>query len=210
MRSFHVFLIPCVLIAAACKEPPPAPMPPPEAPPVEAPAIAPANTPTPTALPPSVSPTASAAPIAIQAIIADGAKFQFSLKESPDALKLQQLGCAQGDAVKQAVCLEAVTKEGTTEGIRFEKEGDKLLWVSFGVGKGGKEEIYLRGPIALLDAPADELHFRPAGAFTGIQATQAGFDKFPPDRFITVKAIDAKTIVMQAPPPKGALMYHRQ
>ncbi len=209
MRTFPLFVTLCLIALAGCKDPPPpvAAEPPPEPQTV----VEPPSTPTPTNVAPPATPTTAA--IAIQPLIADGAKFQFSLKESADALKLQNGLCAQeakGDAAKQAACLAAVEKEGAAEGIRFEKDGDKLFWVSFGAGKDGKEEIFLRGPIALLDAPTDELHFRPAGPFTGKQAAEAGFDKFPADKFITVKATDARTLVMQAPPPKGALVYHRQ
>ena len=207
MRTFPLFVTLCLLGLVACKEPPPPvaaePSPEPQT-------VVPPSAPTPTSVAPQATPTTAA--IAIQPMIADGAKFQFSLKESTDALKLQNGLCAQeakGDAAKQAACLAAVEKEGAAECIRFEKDGDKLLWVSSGVGKDGKEEIFLRGPIALLDAPVDELHFRPAGPFTGKQAAEAGFDKFPADKFITVKATDDRTLVMQAPPPKGALVYHR-
>lgn len=209
MRTFPLYVFTGLLTLAACKDPPP-----PEAPPEPQKIIEaePPAAPTPTTAPQPATPTTAAA-IAIRPIIADGAKFQFSLHESPDALKLQTERCAtesKGDAAKQALCLATVEAEGAKEGVRFEQAGDKLEWVSYGTDKAGQEEIFLRGPIALLDAPADELHFRPAGAFTGKQAGDADFDKFPVDKFITVKAIDAKTIVMQAPPPKGALMYHRQ
>ncbi len=216
MRRMTLIVTGCVFSLAACKDPPPpAPPPaPPEAKPVAEPEpTAPPTAPSPTTIAPAPSPTAAAAPIAIQAVIADGAKFQFSIKESPDAFKLQTERCtaeAKGDAAKAKACLEEVEKESVTEGIRFEKEGDKLLWVSYGIGKDGKEETYLRGPIALLDAPADELHFQPAGEFTGKQAAGIPTGKLPPDKFMTVKAIDAKTIVMQSPPPKGALTYHKQ
>ena len=202
MRQFPLMFMVCALSMAACKEPPP---------PVEPPS----SPPEPRALPDAPTPTASptVAPLAILPIVTNGAHFQFSLKESPDALKLQTARCAadaKGDAAKQAECLTAVEKEAATEGIRFEQEEGRLMWVSYGVDKDGKEEIFLRGQIALLDAPADEVHFRPLGAFTGKQAAEAGFDKFPADKFLTIKALDAKTIVMQAPPPKGALLYHRQ
>jgi hypothetical protein len=204
MRHFPLMFMVCALSLAACKDPPPSPEllePKPE------PAALP-ETATPTALPTTASPTS--APLAILPILGNAVKFQFSLKESPDALKLQTLKCAAGDGARQAACLADVEKAAATEGIRFEQEEGRLLWVSFGVDKEGKEEIYLRGQIALMDAPADELHFRPIGAFTGTQAADAHFDQFPADKFMTLKAIDARTVVMLAPQPKGALMYHRQ
>ncbi len=210
MRSIPLFVIASLLILAACREPPP-PSPAPEAPPTtETP---PPVALTPTDAPPTASPTTAAAPLQIQAIIGDGAKFQFAFKESADVLNFQTARCAaeaKGDAAKQAACLDAVARESAGEGIRFEKTGDKLEWVSYGLDKDGKEEIYLRAAIALLDAPADELHFRPVGPLTGKQAAEIGSDKLAADKFLIVKARDAKTIVMQAPLPKGALVYHRQ
>ena len=206
MRHFPLMFLMFSLSLTACKDPPPPVAPPPLPEPVALPETA-----TPTALPPTASPTS--APIAAVPLMTGGAHFQFSLKESPDALKLQTERCAKeanGDAAKQAACLAEVEKEAATEGIRFEQEEGRLLWVSYGLDTAGKEEIYLRGQMALMDSPEDEVHFRPIGAFTGKQAAEAQFDKFPADKFMTIKAIDARTVVMLAPPPKGALMYHRK
>ena len=214
MRSIPLFVIASLLILAACREPPP-PSPAPEAPPTtETP---PPVALTPTDAPPTASPTTAAAPLQIQAIIGDGAKFQFAFKESADVLNFQTARCAaeaKGDAAKQAACLDAVARESAGEGIRFEKKGDAWTWTSYGVGKDGKEELYLAGPVTMLPAPADELHFQPAGAFVGIQAAAMGADKapaapLPPEKFTVVKARDAQTIEMVTAGPKGTLVYRK-
>ena len=199
---------------ASCKEKAAVP----QAEPAPEPVVAAPEVPaTPLPAPPSpTAPPAAAAPLAILPLVADGAHFQFSLRESAAALKLQTDACAaeaKGDVAKAAACLAAVEKQGAGEGIRFEKEGDRLFWVSYGLDAEGKEELFLRGPIALLPSPADELRFQPAGAFIGKQAEKLHMDKalgqLPADQFLSVKAVDARTIVMQTPGPKGALTYHR-
>ena len=210
MRCIPLFVIASLLVLCACREPPP-PVPVPEAPPT--PEAPPPVALTPTDAPPPSSPTTAAAPVAIAPLIANGARFQFAFRESADVLKFQTARCtaqANGDAAKVAACLDAIAHESAHEGIRFEKSGEKLEWVSYGQAPDGKEEIYMRAPIALLDAPANELHFRPDGPLTGKQAAEGGFDKLPEGKFMIVKAMDARTLVMEAPPPKGALVFHRQ
>lgn len=211
MSTRFLLLFPSILLFGCPKAPPPEP-----AQQGASPVIEPAADPSPTTPPTAVSPTTGAATSPIKSVIANAAHFQFSLKESADALALQTANCqkeAAGDTTKAAACLAAVEKEGAGEGIRFEQEGEKLIWVSYGLDPQGKEEIYLRGPISLLPAPDSELHFRPAGTFTGKQAAEMGLDKnpdaLPPGKFMTVQAKDDKTLVMLAPPPKGALVYHR-
>lgn len=211
MRSTHLIVLSSLLALAACKDPPRLVPVPPDAP--AAPVVEPVPTPTPptpTDAPAAPSPTA-AAPVAILPLLEGGTRFQFSLRESPGALALQTAQCAQkaaGDGAKQAACLAEVEKEAVTEGIRFEQEGTTRLWVSYGMGADGKEEIYLRGPIQVIASPAHELRFRPAGPFTGKQAAEAQLDKLPAERFLTVRSIDAHTVAMDAPPPKGTLVYH--
>ncbi len=194
-----------------------------EAPPAPAAEAAPAPAPVPEPASPTVAPpapvTAAAASAGVnaQALVADGTHFQFVLKESAAAWKLQTERCtaeAKGDLTKQAKCLEDVAAEAGTEGIRFEKKGDAWTWTSYGVGKDGKEELYLAGPVTMLPAPADELHFQPAGAFVGIQAAAMGADKapaapLPPEKFTVVKARDAQTIEMVTAGPKGTLVYRK-
>ncbi len=75
MRTFPLIVTLCLIALVACKEPPP-PMAtelPPEPPTV----VEPPSPPTPTNVAPQA--TATTAAIAIQPMIADGAKLQFSL-----------------------------------------------------------------------------------------------------------------------------------
>jgi hypothetical protein len=150
-------------------------------------------------------------------VLQPGVKFQFALKDSPDVLKKTTEECAakaHGDATQAAACLGAIEREGATEGIRFEKEGAGLVWVSYGERSGGGEEIFLRGPIEVLPGAPSELKFRPAGAFVGMQAKEMGLEAFDAAKaaqvVMTVQVVDARTVAMQAPGPKGRLVYHRK
>lgn len=106
-----------------------------------------------------------------------------------------------------------MSKAGASEGIRFEKEADQWIYVSFGA-KDGSEEIFLRAPIAKLDGAAHEFKFKPSGPATGSQVSpeNAGkFDQAKADAMImTVEVVDATTVAMNAPLPKGRLVYHKK
>lgn len=144
-----------VMAAAGCKKD--APTPPAEPPktteeaksadqPAEAsPATAPAEASaaaadaSPTDAPAAASGTA--APDAAS-VLAPGQKFEFSLKNSLEALAFHTKRCAdeaKGDAAKQQACLDDAGK--AVEGVRLEKEGDAWVMVTCGTKADGTEEI---------------------------------------------------------------------
>jgi hypothetical protein len=210
------------LSASACKKEPTVTTPPGEGetPQADRPdAVAAPSEPSPVVAPAAASPSAGEpvrTPLA-QDVLKPGVRFQFALRDSPDVLKNTTETCAakaRGDAEKQAACIGAIEREGATEGIRFEKEGDRLVWVSYGEKAGGNEDIFLRGPVELLPSGPSEFKMRPVGAFTGQQAKGMGIDTLDAARasrtVMTVQVLDSNTVAMPAPAPKGLLVYHRK
>lgn len=177
--------------------------------PVAAPAAA-----SPAAAPEAASPTAGGADAA--SVLTPGTKFMFSLSDSAQALAMHTKNCdeeAKGDAAKAQACKDAVAKQGAKEGIRLEKEGDQWVFVSFGIKDDGTEELFIKGPIAKLDSPANQFKFKAAGACTGKQAVEMGMDKFDQAKAdkmeMAIEVVDAGTVAMNSPGPKGRLVYKK-
>ncbi|MBM4342814.1 MAG: hypothetical protein FJ100_05505 [Deltaproteobacteria bacterium] len=214
------------IVSGACKkEPPPAPPEPPkteepkgEAPKAEEPPAAASPTAAPAEASPAAAPAAAsptAAPDAAS-VLTPGSKFMFALADSPDAMALHKKGCdeeAKGDADKAKACMDKVAAQGANEGIRLEKEGDQWVFVSFGKKDDGSEELFIKGPVAKVDSPAHEFKFKAAGPAAGVQALKMGLDKFDPAKadamIMTIEVVDATTVAMPAPPPKGRLVYKK-
>ena len=227
LKSSLIALACTALAATACKkdepkqaEPPkteeakPAPVAAAPAPAEATPAGAPGEA-SPAAAPTGVSPTAAAG-LDAATVILPGVQFMFDIDASPGARATVLADCiskAGSDTAKMQACPAAVSKAGASEGIRFEKEGDQWIYVSFGAKEGG-EEIFLRAPVAKLDSAAHEFRFKPSGPATGSQVSpeNAGkFDQAKADAMVmTVEVIDATTVAMNAPPPKGRLVYHKK
>lgn len=220
MRTVLTTCAALALSVTACKKETPAePTGPGATPSEEADAVAVPAEPSPVVAPVPVSPSAAEPqriPLA-QDVLKPGVRFQFALRDSPDVLRNTTDQCAaeaHGDAGKQAACIQAIETQGEREGIRFEREGERLVWVSYGQTPAGAEEVFLRGPIELLPGAPGELRFQPAGPFTGLQAKGMGIDTFDATRagqhVMTVQVIDDHTVAMPAPAPKGRLVYHRK
>lgn len=222
----RVVALACVAIAAtACKKDDPKPAEPPkteEAKPAEAaaapaeatPATAPGDA-SPAAAPAGASPTAAAGPDAAT-VIQPGVPFMFDIEASPGARAGVLADCiakAGKDSAKMAACPAEVSKAGASEGIRFEKEGDQWIYVSFGT-KGEGEEIFLRAPVVKLESAAHEFKFKPSGPATGSQVAPENLGKFDQAKadamVMVVEVVDATTVAMNAPPPKGRLVYHKK
>lgn len=221
-----VIVLACVAIAAtACKKDDPKPAEPPKteeampadaaAAPAEAtPAAAPGDA-SPAAAPGGVSPTAAAG-LDAASVIQPGVHFMFDIDASPGAHAVVLADCiakAGKDSAKMAACPAEVSKAGASEGIRFEKEGDQWIFVSFGM-KGAGEETFLRAPVAKLDSAAHEFKFKPSGPATGSQVAPENLGKFDQAKAdamtMVVEVVDATTVAMNAPPPKGRLVYHKK
>ncbi len=185
-----------------------------DAAPAEAPAAAsPTGDASPTAAPGAASPTA--APDAASVLL-PGVNFMFVLADSPDAMALQKKNCddeAKGDADKAKACMDKVATQGAKEGIRLEKEGDQWVFVSFGKKDDGTEELFIKGPVAKVDGPANVFKFKGSGPASGKQAVEMGLDKFDQAKadamVMAIEVVDANTVAMPAPPPKGRLVYKK-
>jgi len=162
----------------------------------------------PSAAPAATAPTATDA----ASVIAPGRNFVFSIADSPQALAHLTRRCAndaKGDAVRQHGCIEEARK--VVEGLRFEREGDQWFFVLWG-REAGREILQPRAPIARLDAPADQLRFRPSGAATGTLAAARGLDTFDAVKadgmVMAALVVDADTVAM-VDPHKGRLVFKR-
>ncbi|MSQ83477.1 MAG: hypothetical protein EXR77_11420 [Myxococcales bacterium] len=166
----------------------------------------------PVAAPAAASPTGADAATVLQ----PGVKFMFSLADSPDALAFSVKRCdedAKGDAAKATACMDEIKAQAPKEGIRLDKEGDQWIFVSFGNKTDGTEELFLRGPVAKLDSAANQFKFKGTGACTGAQAAAMGVDKFDQAKadamVMALDVVDATTVAMQSPGPKGRLVYKK-
>lgn len=169
----------------------------------------------PAAAPAGVSPTAAAGPDAAT-VIQPGVHFMFDIDASPGARAAVLADCiakAGNDSAKMGACPAEVSKAGAKEGIRFEKEGDQWIYVSFGTKDAG-EEIFLRAPVAKLDSAAHEFKFKPSGPATGSQVSPENLGKFDQAKAdamtMVVEVVDGTTVAVNAPPPKGRLVYHKK
>lgn len=215
----------CLALATVgCKKEEPKPVEPPktEAPAAEPVAEKPPAEASPTAAPAAASPTAApaaASPTTVDAatLLQPGVRFMFDLEASPDAKKNAEAMCdgkAAGDAAKKDACMGEIAKAAIKEGIRFDKEGDQWFFVSFGTKDDGSDELFMRCPIAKAESPANIFAFSPTGDCTGPQAVAMDIAKFDAAKAaamkLTVEVVDATTVAMPAPPPKGRLVYHKK
>ncbi len=215
MRVFSVISLGLALGAAAfaplgCGEttpdpktaPPPAPSTPPvastPAPAKEEPKAEPKEEPKKEEPPPAPPPKTA------KDVIVPGATFQFSLADSPDAMKAITDACAKKkkDEEKKK-CEEDARAEEENEGIRYEK-GDKegiWFWVSFGKEKD-KEVIYNKIPIKDPKFEGKKVVFTVAGKDTGKRAMKIKEGEATP----ATELVDDNTISM-TDPKKGKLVF---
>ena len=140
------------------------------------------------------------------AILKQGGTFMFSLDESDPAARMHDKCAAEsgGEKAKADACYDAIREEGSTEGMRFAPDGNRVMWTSFG-REDGKEIVYTAAPLSLA---ADGDHAVIASFVEAPRGPQPGNMNWASAK-IRIELPDTTTMIMKDP-SKGRLVFHKR
>jgi hypothetical protein len=187
-RSLIVLSVLVTMVGCAAKKPPEAPPP--------AAAEAKKEEPPP---PPPPPPKKTAKDV----LLAEGASFFLSMDDSPDLKEKVNKGCkkkARKDEKKLEACVTSLREALASEGFKFEKEGEALVFVAFGKNKKGEDVTLHRLAMKVGAAEEGKVTFTPDGKDKGKQAW-----KKPPAELV-IEVADEK-LASYDDPKRGKLGY---